>query len=91
MLARMNFAAALAKTQRAALADAAGAEGAANSPSALVRYMMWRLTGLNYEPRDHDRLVAYAQNGWSTSSAQLQAKAGGLAHLILGSGEYQFL
>jgi uncharacterized protein (DUF1800 family) len=91
MLARMNFAAALAKTQRAALADAAGTEGAADSPAALVRYMMRRLTGLDYEPRDHDRLVAHAQSGWSTSSSQLQAKAGGLAHLILGSGEYQFL
>jgi uncharacterized protein (DUF1800 family) len=91
MLARMNFAAALAKNQRAALAQAALAEGAASSPSALVRYFMKRLTGLAYEPRDLDRLVAYAQSGWSTSASQLQAKASGLAHLILGSGEYQFL
>jgi uncharacterized protein (DUF1800 family) len=91
MLARMNFASALAKTQRVALADAAVAAGAASSPAALVRHMTRQLTGLAYEVRDNDRLVAYAQSGWATTTSQLQVKASGLAHLILGSGEYQFL
>jgi uncharacterized protein (DUF1800 family) len=91
MLARMNFGAALAKTQRAALVEAATAAGGTASPAALVRYMMRRFTGLAYETRDNDRLIAYAQSGWSTTASQLQVKAGGLAHLVLGSGEYQFL
>jgi uncharacterized protein (DUF1800 family) len=91
MLARMNWASALARTQRAALVDGAAAAGATSSPAGLVRYMTRRLTGLAYEARDNDRLVAYAQSGWATTTSQLQVKAGGLAHLILGSGEYQFL
>jgi len=38
-------------------------------------------------------LVAYASAGaaWTGSDGQLQAKAPGLAHLILGSPEYQFV
>jgi hypothetical protein len=38
-------------------------------------------------------LVAYASSGatWTGSDAQMQTKASGLAHLILGSAEYQFI
>jgi hypothetical protein len=38
-------------------------------------------------------LVVYASSGaaWTGSDAQLQTKASGLAHLILGSAEYQFV
>lgn len=89
MLARMNFAATLAKNQRAPLVQSAGAD--ASSPSSLLRFILGRLSAVPFEPRDADQLTAYAQSGWSTASAQVQAKAGGLAHLVLGSGEYQLL
>jgi uncharacterized protein (DUF1800 family) len=89
MLARMNFAATLAKSQRAALAQAAGS--AASTPAGLVRFMLDRLTVMAFESREAGQLASYVESGWSSSSAQVQAKAGGLAHLVLGSGEYQFL
>ena len=47
-------------------------------------------------PTDRDvtaELVSYlrATGAWTASDAQLQAKAPGLAHLIAGSAEYQFV
>jgi len=88
MLARMNFASTLALNQKFRLATAAA--GARSSPQALVAFMTSRLTA------DFDGtgdLVAYASAGstWTGSDAQLQAKGSGLAHLILGSPEYQFV
>ena len=90
MLARMNFASTLAANQKFNLATAAA--GARSSPQALVDYLLTRLT-----PADLDAVYAdllnYASAGltWTGSDAQLQAKAPGLAHLILGSPEYQFV
>jgi len=41
--------------------------------------------------RTYGDLATYAAGGaqWTGSDAQLQAKASGLAHLIVGSPEYQ--
>jgi hypothetical protein len=91
MLARMNFAAQLARNQRAGLAQAAA--GNADAPASLLRFMTDQFTAMHFEARDYDQLLAYLQAGaaWSGSSSQLQVKAAGLAHLILGSSEYQFL
>ena len=90
MLARMNFASTLASNQKFRLADAA--KGARSSPQALVGYMTTRLTADLGNATLGD-LDAYASAGgaWTGSDAQLQAKASGLAHLILGSPEYQFV
>ena len=43
------------------------------------------------DSRTYGDLAAYAAGGgaWTGSDAQLQAKASGLAHLIVGSPEYQ--
>ncbi|HZT77950.1 MAG TPA: DUF1800 domain-containing protein [Vicinamibacterales bacterium] len=88
MLARMNFASTLALNQKFRLATAA--TGARSSPQALVAFMTSRLTAPFDSTSD---LAAYASGGaaWTGSDAQLQAKASGLAHLILGSPEYQFV
>jgi hypothetical protein len=87
----MNFAAALAFDQRVRLATAAA--GDAENPQALVDYLLARMTTADLSGAIYNDLLAYAGAGvaWTGSGAQLQAKASGLAHLILGSAEYQFL
>lgn len=90
MLARMNFASTLAGNQKFKLATAAA--GARSSPQALVNYLLTRLTP-NLDNDVLGDLVSYAASGsaWSGSDVQLQTKGAGLAHLILGSPEYQFV
>ena len=91
MLTRMNFASTLAFNQKFRLATAAAA--AKQSPQALLNYMLSRLTAADMSGAVYNDLLAYASavTTWTGSDAQLQAKTPGLAHLILGSAEYQFL
>ena len=91
MLARMNFAAALAANQKFSLRDSA--RGAARTPEALVSVMLDRLSAPPFSDDAYRALVDYARAGgaWTGSDAQLATKASGLAHLIMGSGEYQFV
>jgi len=91
MLARMNFASALAANQRFNLATAAAPY--AQTPESLLSYM---LDSLKTPPLD--RAVAGELDGyltatgrWTGSAAQLQAKVPGLVHLIAGTAEYQFV
>jgi len=90
MLARMNFASVLAFNQKFNLAAAAA--GARSSPRALVDLLTARLTA-DLENDVYANLVSYAGAGapWTGSDAQLQAKAPGLVHLLLGSPAYQFV
>jgi uncharacterized protein (DUF1800 family) len=89
MLARMNFASALALNQKFNLAKAAA--GARSSPQALVDFLTARVTA-DLETDVYNDLVAYAGAGgtWTGSDTQLQSKAPGVIHLLLGSAEYQF-
>jgi uncharacterized protein (DUF1800 family) len=88
MLARMNFASTLASNQRFRLAQAAA--GDRTSPRAVLDFLLTRLTP-TLDGRTFGDLMSYAAAGgaWTGSDAQLQAKAAGLAHLIVGSPEYQ--
>jgi uncharacterized protein (DUF1800 family) len=89
MLARMNYAATLAANQKFRLATAA--QSAKDAPQSLVTYMLDRLSPASADVL-YDDLLAYASSAaWTGSDAQMQTKASGLAHLILGSAEYQFL
>ena len=90
MLARMNFASALAFNQKFNLAAAAAA--ARSSPRALVDFLTARLT-VDLENDVYADLVTYAGAGaaWTGSDTQLQAKAPGVVHLILGTAAYQFV
>jgi hypothetical protein len=91
MLARMNFAAALASNQRFNLArDAAAARGSAET---LMAYLLDRFTPAPFERDSHSELLSYLRTGggWTGSDAQLNARAPGLARLIVGSAEYQFV
>jgi hypothetical protein len=93
MLARMNFASSLAANQKFRLADAAAsAPSVRSSPRALVDFLLGRLTAA-VEADVYADLASYAGTGgmWTGSPAQLQTKGAGVAHLILGSAEYQFV
>ena len=90
MLARMNYASALAANQKFNLAAAAA--GSKSSARAVVDYLVSRLT-VDVGHDVYNDLLAYASAGvsWSGSDSQLQTKAPGVVHLILGSAEYQFV
>ncbi len=91
MLTRMNFASQLATNQKFNLRDIA--RGAKQSPDALVSLMLDRLTAAPFAREPYQALVDYARTGsaWTGSDAQLLIKAAGLAHLIVGSGDYQLV
>ena len=91
MLARMNFASAVASNQKFKLATAAAS--ARQSPQAVVNYVLTRLTPADLDADVLATLDTYASAGgaWTGSDAQLQAKVAGVAHLVLGSPEYQFV
>ena len=90
MLARMNYASALAANQKFNLAAAAA--GSKSSARTVVDYLVSRLT-VDVGHDVYNDLLAYASAGvsWSGSDSQLQTKAPGVVHLILGSAEYQFV
>jgi uncharacterized protein (DUF1800 family) len=91
MLARMNFASQLATNQKFNLRDEV--KGAARSPEGLLTLMLDRLTAPPYATSAYQALVDYARAGgaWTGSDTQLATKAAGLAHLIVGSGDYQLV
>jgi hypothetical protein len=91
MLARMNFAASLAGNQKFKLA-ASATSGARSSPQALVDFLLTRLSP-TLENSVYADIVNYAGSGgtWTGSDTQVQTKAAGAAHLVLGSADYQFM
>jgi uncharacterized protein (DUF1800 family) len=91
MLGRMNYAASLAANQKFNLRDMA--RGQASSPEELVALMSDRLTPAPFTTGSYNALVDYTRAGgaWTGSDTQLATKASGLAHLIVGSGEYQLV
>ena len=93
MLARMNFASALATNQRFALRDAARAPRTRRRRRCVdVRARAGcRCRSSTGETRN--ALLDYVRAGgtWTGSETQLLNKTGGLFHLLTGSGEYQFV
>jgi len=91
MLARMNFASTLAANQRFNLARDAGAFR--SSAERVMGYYMTRFTSAPFDNQPYAELVAYLNGGgsWTGSDAQVNARAPGLARLIVGSSEYQFV
>jgi uncharacterized protein (DUF1800 family) len=91
MLARMNFAAQVARTQKVALRDAA--RPAKGSPQALVGLALDQLSMPAVLPDDYNTLIDYVRAGgaWTGSDAQLLSKSAGVFHLLTGSGAYQFV
>ena len=91
MLARMNFAATLAANQRFNLATAATSYR--KKPEDLMGFFMDRLSPAPYDNAPYSELMAYLRAGatWPVTDAQLNAKVAGLAKLMVGSSEYQFV
>jgi uncharacterized protein (DUF1800 family) len=91
MLARMNFASALAANQRFILANAAAPY--ARTPESLLSYVLDALKTPSLDRAVAGELGGYltATGAWTGSAAQLQAKVPGLVHLVAGTAEYQFV
>jgi uncharacterized protein (DUF1800 family) len=91
MLARMNFASALAGNQRTNLVRELSGSG--SSPEAVIDFFFDRLSTAPFEQSTRTDLISYLETGgaWTGSDAQLRTKAIGLARLIVGSGEYQIV
>jgi hypothetical protein len=91
MLARMNFAAQLSRTQATSLVT--DVKPYSKTPDAVLSYFLDRLTPSPYGDAAYNELRAYltASGTWTGSDAQLRTKAPGLVHLIVGSGEYVFV
>ncbi len=91
MLARMNFAATLATNQRFELRNAALPYK--QTPQTLVSYAISRLSLPEVPTPVYNALVDYVRAGgtWTGSDTQVLNKAGGVFHLLTGSGEYQFV
>ena len=91
MLARMNFASQLALNQKFNLRDAARPH--ASTPEALLTYVLDRLTPQEYSASSQGVLMDYARTGasYAASDTQLATKVAGLVHLVVGSGDYQFV
>ncbi|MBI2834991.1 MAG: DUF1800 domain-containing protein [Acidobacteria bacterium] len=90
MLARMNFAATLTTNQRFNLRNSSRLYG--QTASGLLAHFLDRFTPSDYDTAPRQDLVDYltASGPWTGSDAQVLVKAAGLAHLIVGSSEYQF-
>jgi uncharacterized protein (DUF1800 family) len=90
-LARMNFAAQLATNQKFGLRDMA--RPYKQTPDTLVNFVVDTLNVPAPPPDVYAALTDYVRAGgaWTGSDAQLLNKAGGLFHLVTGSGQYQFV
>jgi uncharacterized protein (DUF1800 family) len=91
MLARTNFAAALASSQKQFLSVSVAKDAA--SPQGLLETMLNRVTPMPFDQAPQQALMSYlmAAGVWSDSGEQLNTRASGLARLLIGSAEYQFV
>jgi protein involved in temperature-dependent protein secretion len=91
MLARTNFAATLAASQKETLAVALESDG--GTPQALLAAMLDRVTPAPFDAMPQQALMSYlvAGGSWTGSAAQLNTRAAGLARLLVGSSEYQLV
>jgi uncharacterized protein (DUF1800 family) len=91
MLARANFAATLASSQKERLADTYEEEG--GTPQALLAAMQDRVTAAPMDPAPQQALLNYllAEKAWTGGATQLGTRAAGLARLLVASGEYQLV
>ena len=91
MLARTNFAATLAASQKQHLAATLESEG--QTPQALLAAMLDRVTPAPFDSAPQQALMSYrlAGGAWTGSAAQLNTRAAGLARLLVASSEYQLV
>jgi uncharacterized protein (DUF1800 family) len=89
MLSRMNFASTLAGNQRFNLARDWAPYRA--TPERALEYALTRFRTMGFNQTQTQALTDYLRStAWTGTDAQLQTRIAGLAHLIVGSGEYVF-
>ena len=91
MLARSNFAATLASSQKGFLA--ANLQPQASSPQGLMAAMLERVTPAPFDSLPQQALLDYlvAGGAWTGSESQVSTRAAGLARLLVASSEYQLV
>jgi hypothetical protein len=91
MLARTNFAATLAASQKGFLAADLQADG--GTPQTLLASMLDRMTPAPLDSGPQQALMSYLGGAgtWIGSGEQLNTRAAGLARLLVGSSEYQLV
>ena len=91
MLARTNFAATLAASQKEFLG--ASLKSRRQTPQALLAAMLDRVTPAPLDAGPQQALMSYlfAAGAWTGSGEQLNTRASGLARLLVGSSEYQLV
>jgi uncharacterized protein (DUF1800 family) len=91
MLARTNFAATLATSQKPFLAASLATES--ETPQDLVDAMLQRMTPAPLDSGPRQALMSYlaAAGSWTGTGEQLNTRAAGLARLLAGSAEYQLV
>jgi hypothetical protein len=92
MLARSNFAALLAASQKDFLAVTMEPNG--DTPQSLLSSMLTRVTPAPFDVLPQQALLSYLVAGgpWDRGSeTQLTTRAAGLARLLVASSEYQFV
>jgi uncharacterized protein (DUF1800 family) len=92
MLSRMNFAATLAANQRFNLARDV-AVSSRRTPDDMLSFFIDRLSPAYFDQGPYNDLLTYlrANATWPASDALLNTKSAGLARLVVGSSEYQFV
>jgi uncharacterized protein (DUF1800 family) len=91
MLARSNFAATLASSQKGFLAVDLLPQ--ASSPQGLMAAMLERVTPARFDSLPQQALLNYlvAGGAWTGSESQVSTRAAGLARLLVASSEYQLV
>jgi uncharacterized protein (DUF1800 family) len=91
MLARTNFAALVASSQKEFMAVSLQSQG--GTADGLMQAMLDRVTPAPFDQGPQQALMNYllADGGWTGSQAQLSTRASGLAKLLVGCSEYQLV
>ena len=91
MLARTNFAATLAGSQKDFMTGLIGPDGA--SAQGVLSAVLDRVTPAPLDRGPQDALMQYLLAGgtWTGSATQVSTRAAGLTRLLIGSAEYQFV
>ena len=93
MLARANFAATVAASQKDFLAASLASDATVNSADALLATMLDRVTPAPFDQGPQQALMTYllADGPWRGTESELTTRAAGLARLLVGCSEYQLV
>ena len=78
---------------RGSVARASSYQATASTPEGLLSAMLDRVTPAPFDSIPQQALMSYllAGGAWTGSDTQLNTRTAGLARLLVGSAEYQFV